>query len=72
MVGVLDELEARGLLARRKAGDRRMNGLWLTPRGRRQLARAMRAIRAHERRVTARLSAAERAELLRLLAKIAP
>lgn len=70
MVGVLDQLEARGLIERRRGADRRTNGLWLTRAGRAMLARALRRIAAHERRIAARLSAAERRELLRLLAKI--
>jgi len=71
MVGVLDQLEARGLIERRKGADRRTNGLWLTRAGRGLLVRAKRAIAAHERRVAARLSAPERAKLLELLARIA-
>lgn len=71
MVGVLDELEARGLLERRRGADRRTNGLRLTRAGRTLLARALRAIERHERRIAARLSAAERRRLLALLGKIA-
>jgi DNA-binding MarR family transcriptional regulator len=71
MVGVLDSLEAKGLIERRKGEDRRTNGLWLTRAGRRRLSRAKRAIAAHERRVASRLSPAERAKLLELLARIA-
>jgi len=71
MVGVLDQLEAKGLIERRRGADRRTNGLWLTRAGRARLARAKRAIAIHERRVTARLSSAERAQLLDLLARIA-
>lgn len=71
MVGALDQLEAKGLIERRKGADRRTNGLWLTRSGRAMLGRAKRAIAVHERRVSARLSAAERARLLELLGKIA-
>lgn len=71
MVGVLDQLEARGLIERKKGEDRRTNALWLTRPGRSLLARAKRAIAIHERRVASRLSAAERAKLLELLARIA-
>jgi DNA-binding MarR family transcriptional regulator len=71
MVGVLDQLEARGLIERRRGSDRRTNGLWLTRAGRSLLARALKAIAAHERRIAARLSAAERRQLLALLGKIA-
>ena len=70
MVGVLDQLEARGLIERRRGADRRTNGLWLTRAGRTLLARALRAIARHEQRIAARLSAAERRQLLALLAKI--
>jgi DNA-binding MarR family transcriptional regulator len=71
MVGVLDQLEGRGLVERRQGRDRRTNGLWLTRAGRRLLARALRAIAAHERRIASRLSAVERRQLLELLGKIA-
>src|SRR5688572_4804491 len=71
MVGVLDQLEAKGLIERRRGVDRRTNGVWLTRAGRAALARAKRAIAIHERRVAARLAPAERAQLLELLARIA-
>jgi DNA-binding MarR family transcriptional regulator len=71
MVGVLDQLQARGLVERRRGADRRTNGLWLTRAGRALLGRAVRAIARHERRIAARLSAAERRQLLALLGKIA-
>lgn len=71
LVGVLDDLEARDLVERRRGEDRRTNGLWLTPAGRRFLATTLRRIALHERRIAARLTRAERAELLRLLAKLA-
>jgi DNA-binding MarR family transcriptional regulator len=70
MVGVVDMLEGRGLIERRRGADRRTNGLWLTPEGRAMVARLKRRIQAHERRVAARLSAQERAQLLALLAKL--
>lgn len=71
MVGVLDQLEGKGLIERRRGADRRTNGVWLTRTGRAALSRAKRAIAIHERRVAARLSSAERAQLLALLARIA-
>lgn len=70
MVGVLDQLQAKGWIERRRGADRRTNGLWLTRAGRSLLARAKRAIAIHEQRVAARLSAAERARLLELLGRI--
>src|SRR5258706_10809078 len=70
MVGVLHALEARGLLERRRGRDRRTNGLWLTRAGAELTLRLKRRIAAHERRVTAPLSARERGQLLRLLEKL--
>jgi len=70
MVGVLDQLESRGLVERRRGKDRRTNGLWLTRGGRTLLARALRGIARHEKRIAARLSAAERRQLLELLGRI--
>ena len=70
MVGVIDALESRHLLERRRGDDRRTNGLWLTGIGRAFVARLKRRIEGHERRVAAHLSAAERAQLLALLAKL--
>ena len=70
MVGVVDMLEGKGLIERRRGADRRTNGLWLTVEGRAMVARLKRRIHAHERRVAARLSAQERVQLLALLAKL--
>ena len=70
MVGVVDTLEARGLIERRRGADRRTNGLWLTRAGRVLLARLKRRIEVHEDRVAARLSAAERKALLASLEKL--
>ena len=70
MVGVIDALEGSGFLARRRGTDRRTNGLWLTRRGRAAVAAMKRRIQAHERRIAAKLTAAERAQLLALLEKI--
>ncbi|HZM34550.1 MAG TPA: MarR family transcriptional regulator [Burkholderiales bacterium] len=71
MVGVVDALEARGLIERRRGEDRRTNGLWLTRAGRALVSRLKRGIEVHECRVAARLSAAERRQLLALLEKLA-
>ena len=70
MVGIVDMLEERGLIERRRGEDRRTNGLWLTEEGRARVARLKRRIQAHERRVAARLTAQERAQLLALLEKL--
>jgi len=71
IVGVIDSLEQPGLVERRRGADRRTNGLWLTPSGRSLAQRLRRRIERHERRVAARLSDAERAQLLLLLGKLA-
>jgi DNA-binding MarR family transcriptional regulator len=71
MVGVLDHLEERAMIERRRGEDRRTNGLWLTTAGRALLATMKRRIASHERRVAARLSAAERKQLIALLEKLA-
>jgi DNA-binding MarR family transcriptional regulator len=70
LVGVLDSLEERGLLERRRGEDRRTNGLWLTPGGKRLLDTLKRRIKAHEKRVGSRLSTEERGQLLDLLDKL--
>ena len=70
MVGVLDQLQGRGLIERRRGADRRTNGLWLTRSGRSLLARALRGIARHEQRIAARLTSAERRQLLDLLGRI--
>jgi DNA-binding MarR family transcriptional regulator len=70
MVGVVDVLEGKGLIERRRGQDRRTNGLWLTAAGRTLVSRLKRRIQVHERRVAARLSPAERAQLIALLEKL--
>jgi DNA-binding MarR family transcriptional regulator len=70
MVGIVDALEGRGLIERRRGADRRTNALWLTEQGRASVTRLKRRIQAHERRVGARLSAEERSQLLALLEKL--
>jgi DNA-binding MarR family transcriptional regulator len=70
MVGVVDSLEERGLIERRRGLDRRTNGLWLTRSGRALVVRLRQRIERHERRVAERLSEAERMQLLSLLGKL--
>jgi len=70
LVPVLDDLEQRGLLERRQGIDRRTNGLWLTPLGKKFLARVKRRIVAHEQRLVGGLSAKEREQLVSLLARL--
>ena len=70
MVGVIDALESRRLLERRRGDDRRTNCLWLTSIGRAFVARLKKRIEAHERRLAGHLTAAERNQLLALLEKL--
>jgi DNA-binding MarR family transcriptional regulator len=70
MVGVIDAIEERGLIERRRGSDRRTNGLWLTRAGRAFVARLKSRIEMHERRVAARLTSGERDQLLALLEKL--
>jgi DNA-binding MarR family transcriptional regulator len=72
LVAVLDQLEERGLLERRRGTDRRTNGLWLTRRGKALVVRMTERIRAHEDRLAARLSDTERDALLALLRRVGP
>jgi DNA-binding MarR family transcriptional regulator len=72
MVAVLDRLEDRRLVERRAGPDRRTNGLWLTPEGKRLVARLKRRVTEHEVRITARLTAAERETLFALLGRLGP
>jgi DNA-binding MarR family transcriptional regulator len=71
LVGVLHSLQALDLVERRRGEDRRTNGLWLTRAGRLLVSSLKQRIRVHERRVAARLTVAERAQLLTLLEKLA-
>ena len=71
MVEVIDRLQARGLLERRRsAADRRSYALGLSAAGRRLLARLKPMVRRHERRVTKRLDDAEKATLIGLLRRL--
>jgi DNA-binding MarR family transcriptional regulator len=71
LVVILDELERRELISRgRAADDRRAYALQVTLAGRRLHDKALAAVRAHEARMTAGLSEAERADLVRMLRRI--
>jgi MarR family transcriptional regulator, lower aerobic nicotinate degradation pathway regulator len=68
MVALIDQLEAAGLARRRpSAKDRRAREIAITPKGRRLLARARRAIAKAEDEVLAGLTLEQRGELLTLL-----
>jgi DNA-binding MarR family transcriptional regulator len=72
MVSIVDELEARGFVERRpNPADRRVRELYLTAAGRKTLEQAFAEAVAYEQQVGAPLSAAERAQLLDLLERIA-
>jgi DNA-binding MarR family transcriptional regulator len=72
VVFVVDELEAAGLAERRRSTtDRRSNAISLTAAGRRALARGQAVGRANDEALGTGLTAKERAELERLLAKVA-
>lgn len=70
MVGLVDKLEERGLIERRRGEDRRTNELWLTRAGHGLVGHLKRRIAMHERRVAAKLTAGERTELIALLEKL--
>ena len=73
VTGVLDSLEQRGLVARRRhPADRRSLLIELTAKGRRLLRDLLPDHRAAERRVLGALSDREVATLAKLLAKVGP
>jgi DNA-binding MarR family transcriptional regulator len=72
MVFLVDELERRGLVERRRnPADRRSHALYLTGRGRDTLRQARQAMAAHEGGLGASLTGAERKQLVALLRKVA-
>ena len=72
VVGLLDALEARELLERRRhPGDRRNHALHLTESGMQLLERIRVVAVEHEAEITAGLNPAERAELTGLLRRVA-
>jgi DNA-binding MarR family transcriptional regulator len=72
MVFLVDELEERGLVERRRnPADRRSYALYLTDAGHDMLARLRGVVADHQGTLGASLSASERAELTRLLRRLA-
>ena len=72
VVGLVDALEARGVVERRtNSTDRRRRSLYLTAKGRKLLDRLMAISDDHERALTRGLSAADQAALVTLLSKLA-
>ena len=71
LVPILDRLQARGLLVRRRsATDGRTHALALTSSGNKALARFTSLVQAHEKRIASRLSTAETRTLIELLEKV--
>ena len=72
MVFLVDELEQRGLVERRRnPADRRSHALYLTARGRDMLRQTQQVAAAHERSLDASLTEAEHGQLVGLLRKVA-
>ena len=72
MVGLIDELEGRGLVERRRhASDRRAHALHLTPAAHELLILAERAARDNDADLVAALDERERGVLISLLQRVA-
>jgi DNA-binding MarR family transcriptional regulator len=72
MVFLVDELEKRGLIERRRnPADRRSHALYLTAQGAQTLDRVRAVSADHEAQLTAGLTDAERAQLAALLRRVA-
>jgi DNA-binding MarR family transcriptional regulator len=72
LVGLLNDLEAEGLIVRRRdPEDRRRHIVELSKEGRAQIAAAERAVAKVEEKLFAGISDEERAQLRRLLARVA-
>jgi DNA-binding MarR family transcriptional regulator len=71
MVAIVDELEERGLVERRPhPSDRRIRAVYLTPAGRKLLARGRRIASEHEEDIRHGLSDADGRRLVALLQKV--
>jgi len=72
IVSIVDELESRRLVERRRdPSDRRLWALYVTRHGERLLDDAFNLVVQHERAISDTLTAKERAQLLELLKRIA-
>ena len=72
LVALVDGLEQRGLIERRRnPGDRRNYALHLTAAGEQAMAALSQAALEHEQAISAPLTQAERAQLSKLLGKLA-
>jgi DNA-binding MarR family transcriptional regulator len=73
VVPLIDRLQQRGWVRRAaRQSDRRSHALELTQAGTGMLARLLPHLDAHEQRIAAHLSAAERDQLFALLGRVAP
>lgn len=73
VVPLIDRLQRRGWVRRAaRASDRRAHALELAPGGIALMQRLLPRLEAHEQRIAAGLSAAERERLFDLLARMAP
>ena len=71
MVALVDGLEEAGLLERRPTpGDRRIRALFMTPKGRRTIKRAIEVAIAYEEDLCSGLEPGERDQLIDLLQKL--
>ena len=71
LVQIIDRMEERGFVVREvSAHDRRSHALKLTPEGAAALAELKQQINAHEDHMTRMLSAAEKSQLIDLLARL--
>lgn len=71
LVAIIDSLEERGIAKRTPARtDRRSHALYLTPKGKRLLAKAMKLQAEHEQRILSKLGAGDPERLLTLLTRL--
>jgi DNA-binding MarR family transcriptional regulator len=71
MVALVDELEQRGLVERRPdPDDRRIRALYLTPAGKKVLAKGRRIATRHEEELTRGMSASDKKRLVAILQRL--
>lgn len=70
VVAIIDGFEQQGLVERQASDDRRSYSLTLTKAGTRQLKRYKEAVKAHDDRISAALTAVEKKQLRALLRKL--
>lgn len=70
VVSIIDRFEESGFVERQSAGDRRSYNLRLTREGQKQLKKYKKAVREHDDRISSRLGAEEKQQLIGLLRKL--